>query len=197
MGTRSLLTVNESDQWDPPKYLYLAYRQFDGYPTGRGQDVKRLLEGHQICNGFNGEKENEWHNGVQCMAAWLLMKEKEDHLLGGIYLYPPGETYDSLFYSEEFLKATGKETPRRKIQVFKHHEEYLYIVGLTGGQTPKIMLTVIDTAFDTADGGTIMYHGLLDDFDPEATEEAFSRWRYPEDYKDEKDQDATKEAVES
>lgn len=85
MGTRSLTTAlnNKGEE------IMVLYRQYDGYPSGHGQDLKNFLEDFQICNGFGREQETgKWANGMGCLAAQLVSHFKTE--IGEFYLHKSG-----------------------------------------------------------------------------------------------------------
>lgn len=74
MGTRSLLHIK-----DEGKTLVTLYRQYDGYPTGMGKDIKdALAKGKaRLTNGYSGSDKNpEVFNGMGCLAAYLVVELK-------------------------------------------------------------------------------------------------------------------------
>ena len=84
MGTRSLIHFKN----DAGATLVTVYRQFDGYPSGRGEELARWLEGKHIVNGIPaGEDTANLANGMGCLAAQWIAHEKTD--VGGVYIYPP------------------------------------------------------------------------------------------------------------
>jgi len=89
MGTRSLTRVYES--WEDEKgkkyrnCILAMYRQFDGYPSGHGQELYEFLKDMKICNGIGIEqKKGKWANGMGCLAAQLVAHFKKD--IGQFYL---------------------------------------------------------------------------------------------------------------
>lgn len=62
-----------------------------GYPAGGKrvllwvQDLKELLKGRKIINGFRDQTTKEAFNGMPCMGAYIIGKLKGDDI-GGIYL---------------------------------------------------------------------------------------------------------------
>lgn len=81
MGTRSLIHFNDGEQT-----LCTIYRQFDGYPTGRGLELAEWLAGIRVVNGIRLGDTNI-ANGCGCLAAQWIAKEKAG--AGGVYIYPP------------------------------------------------------------------------------------------------------------
>ncbi len=84
MGTRSLTHVKDNGNT-----ILTLYRQFDGYPDGHGQDIKGILAGKALVNGYN-DKETQI-NGMSSAAAMLvagLVDRDEDGkpVTGGFYL---------------------------------------------------------------------------------------------------------------
>lgn len=99
MGTRSMTVfraVEELEAYD----ICAMYRQMDGYPTGHGQELANLLKGHRICNGISiGKNKKVFHNGMGCLAAYVIGHFKwerqldgthpdEPHPIGHIYMEP-------------------------------------------------------------------------------------------------------------
>lgn len=99
MGTRSLTVVKEALK---SKDIIVMYRQFDGYPSGHGAELKAFLEPLKLVNGLGRDSHNV-ANGMSCLAAQLVMHFKGNQpfsdIAGGFYLYPSG-TRDT---GEEFI----------------------------------------------------------------------------------------------
>lgn len=110
MGTRSIVTViSEHDN----KPLVAIYRQYDGYPSGMGNDLKKILNDGDVTllNGFNGQSCPSHFNGMGCLAAYLV-GELKNKTLGNVYLYPLGseEGYNYTLYQVEnvlYMKCEG------------------------------------------------------------------------------------------
>lgn len=92
MGTRCLTRINT----DKGEKLVNLYRQFDGYPTGHGQDLFNFLDGFVIVNGYSGDEGAKAANGAGCLAAQLVahfklrQNEKGKRCtspIGGFYVY--------------------------------------------------------------------------------------------------------------
>lgn len=137
MGTRSL-TVIQDDGVD----LVTIYRQFDGYPTGMGADLKAFLKGMRVINGISGQEAGEAANGMGCLAAQLIQHLKTDAGIGGIYIYPAGST------------DCG--------------EEFRYTIGLDTEWPKGARLTLEVKECYT---GKVIYNGTLARFNPEKVEE--------------------------
>lgn len=85
MGTRSIIHIK-----DDKKTLATIYRQYDGYPTGMGEDIKGILNNGEveILNGYGGSSRiPSQFNGMGCLAAFLV-GELKDKKIGNVYLYP-------------------------------------------------------------------------------------------------------------
>jgi hypothetical protein len=83
MGTRTLVHIK-----DGKKTIATIYRQYDGYPSGIGEDIKRILNNGEveILNGYNGSsKTPSQFNGMGCLAAFLVGELKEQKI-GNVYL---------------------------------------------------------------------------------------------------------------
>lgn len=84
MGTRSVTKIYNDVKKD--ELLVSIYRQFDGYISGHGYELKNLLSNKRLVNGFQSNMTTEiYFNGMGCMAAWLIGKLKGDNI-GHIYI---------------------------------------------------------------------------------------------------------------
>jgi len=91
MGTRSLTRVIETYKDDNGKekkqLLVTMYRQYDGYPSGHGQELADFLNAGKVVNGLGVGNTQKQFNGAGCLAAQMVSHFKGDEA-GGIYLYP-------------------------------------------------------------------------------------------------------------
>jgi hypothetical protein len=96
MGTRSLTHV-KSDGLESDT-LVTVYRQYDGYISGMGEDIKSILNNGncKLLNGFMTHSNPAYFNGMGCLAAYLISKLKVE--IGNVYIYPP----NSIECSEEY-----------------------------------------------------------------------------------------------
>lgn len=89
MGTRSLTFVREKGKNKNNRVtrtkIICMYRQYDGYPSGHGQELADFLKSRKLVNGF-GDVNKEF-NGPNCLAA-LLVSHFKGSQAGGIYLHP-------------------------------------------------------------------------------------------------------------
>lgn len=88
MGTRSLTHVIETynDNGKQKKVALLTmYRQFDGYPSGMGNDLAEFLKGGKVVNGISMGETERVFNGAGCLAAQLVAHFKQD--AGGFYIH--------------------------------------------------------------------------------------------------------------
>jgi hypothetical protein len=97
MGTRALIHVKDDEET-----LVTIYRQYDGYPSGLGQDIKDVFEGRELVNGYNDLATQV--NGMGCAAAMLVAGIKKG--CGIVYIYPVdssdcGEEYTYVLYAKE------------------------------------------------------------------------------------------------
>jgi hypothetical protein len=101
MGTRSLTHVietwkeNETGK-QKKQCLMTMYRQYDGYPSGMGNDLAEFLKEGKVVNGIGMNETQRVFNGAGCLAAQLVAHFKEG--AGGFYLHKPmskncGEEY--------------------------------------------------------------------------------------------------------
>lgn len=139
MGTRSLTHV-KGDVWDVEKEaptILTFYRQYDGYPTGHGVDLKRFLDGRVIVNGISSDAPAKISNGMGCLAASLVGKLKGDEV-GGIYVYAP----DSTDCGEEWVytiyqKGTRNAASELHIKVYAVYRERTVYDGPVSGFDPE------------------------------------------------------------
>lgn len=74
MGTRSLTHIKGDDG----KTLVTIYRQFDGYPSGMGQELSDLCGKVTLVNGYMDEDWPTTANGMGCLAASLIAELKSE-----------------------------------------------------------------------------------------------------------------------
>lgn len=103
MGTRSLTFVYD----EQGEKIINLYRQFDGYPTGHGQELGEFLNSGRVVNGLDGLGKERQFNGAGCLAAQLVAHFKNES--GGFYLYPTsvedcGQDYEYHVYTGEELR---------------------------------------------------------------------------------------------
>jgi hypothetical protein len=73
MGTRARVEVFEGEDC-----IVSIYRQFDGYPSGLGQELHDFLKPRKIINGIGMDQTAENSaNGAGCLAAQLVAHLKE------------------------------------------------------------------------------------------------------------------------
>jgi hypothetical protein len=82
MGTRSVTYFHKASFDDAP--FVAVYRQHDGYPTGMGDDIVKVLGSRQLVNGIQDHMKQV--NGMNCAAALLVSDLKGDEA-GSIYIY--------------------------------------------------------------------------------------------------------------
>lgn len=138
MGTRSLTSIQSEG-----KEIALIYRQFDGYPTGMGADIKRVLKNIRIVNGIT-DRNARVANGMECLAAQLVKGVKDG--VGNVYLYSPGmrDCGEEYIYTL-YVGGAKQKNPHRDGQVL-----YLKVYYVWGKKT--------------------LYNGPLSGFNPKAAE---------------------------
>lgn len=99
MGTRSLTIVY--DEWKDKPILGM-YRQYDGYLSGHGQDLKDVFGDFQIINGISVGDNEKKANGMGCLAAQIVAHFKEG--IGGIYIQSPKD-YQEYNYHLHFKEG--------------------------------------------------------------------------------------------
>lgn len=106
MGTRSLTFVYEDGE-----PLVCMYRQFDGYPSGHGEELAEFLASGKLVNGLPGDGTKVF-NGMCCLAAQMV-----DHFMkgpGSIYLMPPTPGTD---HGQEYEYHVRLEGPQLRVEV--------------------------------------------------------------------------------
>ena len=110
MGTRSITIFRDDAFEQPGPVVAMVYRQFDGYPTGMGEELKKLVGTAEIINGIrHGQKIPIHFNGMGCLAAWAIGELKDG--IGGIYMTaedPRGKDDTWVEYVYELSGAPGK-----------------------------------------------------------------------------------------
>ena len=99
-GTRSITHIRDYDGTT----LTTVYRQYDGYPSGHGADIYRILGSRQVVNGYTDPLRQV--NGPGCAAA-LLVREIKERTAGGVYIVKP----DTRGMEEEFVYTIGFDNP--------------------------------------------------------------------------------------
>jgi hypothetical protein len=97
MGTRSLVKFyNEEDV-----EIVTLYRQFDGYPTGMGKDLKEIIGNRVLVDGYTDKQVQL--NGMNCLAAFVVGALKDGEC-GNVYLHPAG----SIGLGEDYVYTLHK-----------------------------------------------------------------------------------------
>lgn len=151
MGTRSLTVILDEEGNE----ICVLYRQYDGYPTGHGAELKEFLAGFTVVNGFASTDPPKSSNGMGCLAAQTIGHFKSG--IGGFYLYAAhtrdcGEEYIYTIY----LEKTGKFRSRLHLKI---QAAALTMFGLPGTKQNNM---------------PVIYDGPADDFNPEGVEQ---QWR--------------------
>ncbi len=128
MGTRSLTVILDEERNE----ICVLYRQYDGYPTGHGKELKEFLDGFSVVNGFGSSDPPKSANGMGCLAAQIIGHFKSG--IGGFYLHQAGtrDCGDEYIYTI-YLDKAGQKSPLRlflKIQA----GDYTFF-GLPGSAT--------------------------------------------------------------
>lgn len=107
MGTRSTTRINDSGG----EHLVTLYRQFDGYPTGHGQELADFLKARTLINGFSDQSAETHANGMGCLSAQLIKHFKTG--IGGIYITREGDSqeYNYTVYEKDGNLCMLVESP--------------------------------------------------------------------------------------
>lgn len=135
------------------KEICVLYRQYDGYPTGHGAELKDFLDGFTIVNGYGSSDPPKTANGMSCLAAQIIGYFKSG--IGGFYLYPAntrdcGEEYVYTVYLNRSDKDKSS-TLCLKIQAGAYT-----LFGLPGTKQHNM---------------PVIYDGPVDEFDPEIVQQ--------------------------
>ena len=98
MGTRSTTTIKNENG----KTLVTLYRQFDGYPSGIGQELADFLNARTIINGISGQTAKTHANGIGCLAAQLIGEFKGGQI-GNVYITTEDDSQEynyTVYYKE-------------------------------------------------------------------------------------------------
>lgn len=112
MGTRSITTIVDNG-----RKIVTMYRQFDGYPSGHGEELFDFLAPMKLCNGIGTQQSTgKWANGAGCLAAQMIAHFKTG--IGGIYLETPrlklaGEDFGYEVHVDEHNDIKVKVNDRR------------------------------------------------------------------------------------
>lgn len=125
MGTRSTITFHENK-----KPLVNIYQQYDGYVSGVGHALAEFLKNMKMVSGVGlNEKQGTHANGMGCLAAQFIAKEKTAKGVGRLYITNIWEYefyhYDVTFEDNKFQIAIGKwkGTPEELLQITDDTEE--------------------------------------------------------------------------
>lgn len=156
MGTRSNVRFRD----DGGRILTCVYRQYDGYPSGMGNDLLNILNGGdvEITNGFGGDQAAPAvFNGMGCMAAYVIGALKQARI-GNVYMYPsdhePGSCGEEYLY-EFYLAVPNRETPRKVL--------HLKVVGIGFAWEPEYAYSAPDV---------VLYNGPFSEFTMEECDRA-------------------------
>ena len=174
MGTRSLTYVHEGGLKSTP--LVCMYRQMDGYPTGMGNDLKEILRGHELVNGFGmGPRKKVQHNGMGCLAAYVIGLLKWNTWLpprpGDVSSAPCGDVLKTgtpigSVYLQPVHPCMTKETFKVSDGSAYANAEYAYVVYNKGD---RICLKVFVVGWKKTPTVPI-YDGPIDKFNPKTIE---------------------------
>ena len=106
MGNRSLTFVYDSYKAKNGRTVYRPiinlYRQYDGYPSGHGQELYDFISQFKLVNGLTLGDTRRIANGMGCLAAQMVSHFKGNEA-GQFYLYPAdakdcGQDYEYHIY---------------------------------------------------------------------------------------------------
>lgn len=122
MGTRTLVHIK-----DGKKTIATIYRQYDGYPTGMGDDIKKALNlgNVTILNGFGNETVPSHFNGMGCLAAFLIGELKQKKI-GNIYIFPA----NSKDVDEDYTYTLSEVNGKVKLKVIENYHNKIIFNGL-------------------------------------------------------------------
>ncbi len=148
MGVKSLTVVLDDEGRD----ICVLSRSIDGYLSGHGEDLKRFLRGHVVTRELRTKDNRKVATSMGHLAV-LLIKDFRSGI--GLFELLPCETRDQ-------------------------GEEYVYTVYPRHNSTkaPSLLNLRIEATFPTFTGPdragestrTVIFDGLLDEFDPKEVE---------------------------
>lgn len=164
MGTRSLISFC-ADRYTHEGTAYggeplcTIYRQWDGYPNGRGRQLAKWLLSFKMINGIGyGDRGAEnVANGMECLAAqWIAYEKRAEYMtvddretnripdgasqVGSVYMYTPTfQLSDNV--DAQYLYRVERTEKARRFRVVVFDSDSLKPI-FTGG--PKTMLNWID-----------------------------------------------------
>lgn len=142
MGTRCLTVMrNKLDQ-----EIAVLYRQYDGYPEGHGNDLKKFLAPITLVNGL-GHAASSVANGMDCLAAQIVSHFKQQ--AGDFYLMPAG-TRD---VGEDFVYTVYEKDKSIHLKVQAGCMTFFGMPGTTQAEMP-VLYDGPAGAFDPAAAGT-------------------------------------------
>lgn len=152
MGTRSLTVVLDTDG----KEICVLYRQYDGYPTGHGAELKEFLQGFSVVNGLGTGNPVKIANGMGCLAAQIIANFKAEP--GGFYLYPSGtrDCGEEYIYTVYIPDAAVKSPSDLRVKIQAGAVTFLGLPGTKQNNMP------------------VIFDGPVDDLDPEMVEQSWS-----------------------
>ena len=152
LGTRSLTLILDEAGHE----ICVLYRQYDGYPSGHGAELKELLNGFSVVNGLGMGNHNKIANGVGCLAAQIVSNFKAEP--GGFYVYPSGtrDCGEEYIYTV-YLEKTGRKSPSRLF--LKIQAGAVTFFGLPGTKQNHM---------------PVIYDGRVEALDPEMVQRTWS-----------------------
>jgi hypothetical protein len=123
MGTRTLVHIK-----DGKKTIATIYRQYDGYPSGMGEDIKQILNNGQVevLKGYSGSsKIPSQFNGMGCLAAFLV-GELKGGKIGNVYLMAA----NTKEVGEEFIYTLIVKNEDVYLKVFDIYNKKILFNGL-------------------------------------------------------------------
>ena len=107
MGTRSRTII-----MDDGKVVASMYRQYDGYLSGHGLDLKQAFGKMKVVDGYSPEDKTSIANGLDCLAAQIVAHFKKG--VGGVYLDSSDYMLQEYTY---ILYVKSGNRPRKPIHV--------------------------------------------------------------------------------
>lgn len=162
MSTHSLTIIQEDTLFGGINQLVTIRRHGDGSPETHGATLLKMLAGHRVCNGVPTAGRYWLHNGVGCLAAYVVMELKKESPSGGIYIVPPYEQVKNTYYGDggryPQLGNPGDDTEWVD-------ESYIYFITVEE-RHDAIYLGVISITDPETGQGKVLYDGLLSNYNP-------------------------------
>lgn len=147
MGTRAKITILDEQHKD----IICLYSQYDGYPSGVGQQIVDFLKDKKLVNGISvSEPSSPQLNGMGDLAVRLIVYLKQDsHSPGCYYLYNPLNCRDQYCNYVIYVKQILELPP--DYNTFSHNVDDYYKVALKYSSNDHVLFNDVVSKYDAAE----------------------------------------------